>query len=96
MLKVESENEVKGRRIDLPSLERVELGENCFHECNDVSFSSFVSSLLSRIDLPHLTSLLFGTGACFGETHGYLFRDDLDEVNRDSVLVMESGILLLG
>ena len=61
-----------------------------FYECNEVAFSSFVSSLLSRIDLPRLTSLVLGCFACSGESFGYSFNEDLDEVNKNSELVMES------
>ena len=66
-----------------------------FYECNEVAFSSFVSSLLSRIDLPRLTSLVLGCFACFGESYGYSFKEDLDEVNKNSELVMESETGLL-
>ncbi|KAM7453991.1 hypothetical protein BLSTO_05257 [Blastocystis sp. subtype 1] len=64
---------------NLPCLERVELGTECFNECSKVSFSN----------LPHLTSLLFGLFACCGESFGYIFKDDLDEMNRNSEFVME-------
>ena len=56
-LRVESENEVRRWWIDLPSLERVEMGAGCFDECNKVLFSSFVSllRLMSRPPSSYLT-----------------------------------------
>ena len=68
----------------------------CFAQCITVSFSSFSSSLLSAIDLPHLTSLVFGLCACCGKTFGSLYRDDLDEIDMNSELVMESIIPWMG
>ena len=68
----------------------------CFAQCITVSFSSFLLSLLSTIDLPHLTSLVFGLRACCGKTFGSLYRDDLDEIDMNSELVMESIIPWMG
>ena len=67
----------------------------CFAQCITVSFSSFSSSLLSAIDLPHLTLLILGFSACDGESFGYVFKDDLDEFNRNNEIVMDSETLLL-
>ena len=72
------------------------MGIMCFGHCVTVSFSSLLSSLLSRIDLPHLSSLVFGLRACFGETFGYVYKDDLDEIDMNSELVMESTIPWMG
>ena len=72
------------------------MGIMCFGHCITVSFSSFLSSLLSRIDLPHLSSLAFGLRACFGKTFGYIYGPYLDEMNKNSELVMESIILWKG
>ena len=57
VLRVESENTVRRWWIDLASLERVEIGAECFNECNKVSFSSFVSllCLVSRPPSSHFT-----------------------------------------
>ncbi len=66
----------------------------CFAQCITVSFSSFSSSLLSAIDLPHLTLLILGFSACDGESFGYVFKNDLNEINRNSELVMEGETLL--
>ena len=72
------------------------MGIMCFAQCITVSFSSLPSSLLSRIDLPHLSSLVFGLRACFGKTFGYVYKDDLDEIDMNSELVMESTIPWMG
>ena len=72
------------------------MGMGCFFECDTVSFSSLLSSLLSTIDLPHLSSLVFGLRACFGKTFGYVYKDDLDEIDMNSELVMESTIPWMG
>ena len=79
----------------MPSLKRVEVGIMCFAQCITVSFSSLSSSLLSTIDLPHLTLLILGLSACDGESFGYVFKNDLDEINKSSEFVMESETLLL-
>ena len=68
------------------------MGMQCFAQCITVSFSSLSSSLLSTIDLPHLTSLVFGLRACYGEFFGYIYWTYLDEIDRNSELVMESAI----
>ena len=72
------------------------MGMQCFAQCITVSFSSLPSPLLSRIDLPHLYSLVFGLYACFGDFFGYIFWTYLDELNKNSELVMESIILWMG
>ena len=72
------------------------MGIMCFAQCITVSFSSLLFSLLSTIDLPHLTSLVFGLCACCGKTFGSLYRDDLDEIDMNSELVMESIIPWMG
>ena len=72
------------------------MGMQCFGQCITVSFSSFLSPLLSTIDLPHLSSLVFGLRACFGKTFGYVYKDDLDEIDKNSELVMESAIPWMG
>ena len=72
------------------------MGIMCFAQCITVSFSSLPSSLLSRIDLPHLSSLVFGLRACFGKTFGYTYGTYLDEIDRNSELVMESAIPWMG
>ena len=68
------------------------MGMMCFAQCITVSFSSLPSPLLSGIDLPHLSSLVFGLFACQGESFGYIFWTYLDELNKNSELVMESAI----
>ena len=72
------------------------MGMQCFAQCITVSFSSLLSSLLSGIDLPHLASLVFGLRACQGESFGYIYGTYLDEMNKNSELVMESIILWKG
>ena len=72
------------------------MGIMCFAQCITVSFSSLPSSLLSRIDLPHLSSLVFGLRACYGENFGYTYGTYLDEIDRNSELVMESIIPWMG
>ena len=72
------------------------MGMMCFGQCITVSFSSFLSPLLSTIDLSHLTSLVFGFRACCGNTFGYVYRDYLGEIDMNSELVMESAILWMG
>lgn len=72
------------------------MGMKCFAQCITVSFSSFLSPLLSTIDLPHLSSLVFGLRACFGENFGYKCGTYLDELNENSELVMESIIPWIG
>ena len=57
VLRVESENEVRRWWIDLPCLERVELGTECFSECSKVSFSSS-SSLLCLMSRPPSSHLI--------------------------------------
>ncbi|KAM7454216.1 hypothetical protein BLSTO_05030 [Blastocystis sp. subtype 1] len=65
---------------NLPSLEKVEMGMQCFAQCITVSFSN----------LPHLSSLVFGFYACHGESFGYIYWTYLDELNKNSELVMEN------
>ena len=72
------------------------MGMQCFAQCITVSFSSLPSPILSRIDLPHLSSLVFGLRACFGKTFGYTYGTYLDEIDRNSELVMESIIPWMG
>ena len=72
------------------------MGMQCFAQCITVSFSSLPSPILSRIDLPHLSSLVFGLRACFGKTFGYTYGTYLDEIDRNSELVMESAIPWMG
>ena len=72
------------------------MGMKCFAQCITVSFSSLPSPFLSRIDLPHLSSLVFGFYACHGENFGYVFWTYLTEMNKNSELVMESIILWKG
>ena len=72
------------------------MGMKCFAQCIAVSFSSLPSPLLSAIDLPHLSSLVFGFRACFGNTFGYIYGTYLDEMNKNSELVMESIIPWMG
>ena len=48
VLRVESENEARIWWIDLPSLERVEMGMQCFAQCITVSFSSLPFLLFSQ------------------------------------------------
>ena len=68
------------------------MGMQCFAQCITVSFSSLPSSLLSGIDLPHLASLVFGLRACQGESFGYTYGTNLNELNKNCELVMESAI----
>ena len=72
------------------------MGMQCFGQCITVSFSSLPSPILSRIDLPHLSSLVFGLFACQGESFEYIYGTYLDEMNKNSELVMESIILWKG
>ena len=38
--------------------------------------------------------MILGYLACDGESFGYVFKDDLDEINRNSEFVMEGEKLL--